>query len=74
MRCGGGVDHRLGLGDEALVKERRPGAAPGVPVEVECDTVEQVWEAVAAGATPVLLDDMALSDTRAAVWVARDGR
>jgi len=85
VRCGGGVNHRFGLGDEALVKDNHVAAAggvaaalaavreraPHVPVEVECDTVAQVREAVAAGATLVLLDNMDLVATREAVAVAR---
>jgi nicotinate-nucleotide pyrophosphorylase (carboxylating) len=85
VRCGGGENHRLGLGDAALVKDNHVLAAGGVgaayeavrrhvshvPVEVECDTVEQVREAVAAGATLVLLDNMTTEQTRTAVALAR---
>ncbi len=85
VRCGGGVNHRLGLGDEALIKDNHVAAAGGVaaalaavrvahpdlPTEVECDTVEQVREALAAGASLVLLDNMSPADTRAAVALAR---
>lgn len=85
VRCGGGTNHRMGLGDEALVKDNHVAAAggvaaalaavraaaPGIPVEVECDTVEQVRQAVAAGATLVLLDNMTVDEMRAAVQVAR---
>ena len=85
VRCGGGTNHRMGLGDEALVKDNHVAAAggvaaalaavraaaPGVPVEVECDTLEQVRQAVAAGATLVLLDNMTVDEMRAAVQVAR---
>jgi nicotinate-nucleotide pyrophosphorylase (carboxylating) len=85
VRCGGGVNHRMGLGDEALVKDNHVAAAggvaaalaavraaaPGMPVEVECDTVEQVREAVAAGAPLLLLDNMTLEQTREAVALAR---
>lgn len=72
VRCGGGVNHRMGLGDAALIKDNHVAAAgsvaaafravrahaPDIEVEVECDTVEQVAEAVAAGAHLVLLDNM----------------
>ena len=44
---------------------------PGLPVEVECDTVEQVREAVGAGADLILLDNMSLDDLRACVALAR---
>jgi nicotinate-nucleotide pyrophosphorylase (carboxylating) len=81
VRCGGGLNHRMSLADAALVKDNhvlaaggvRPAfeavrrAFPGVPVEVECDTVEQVREAVDAGADLVLLDNMSLADLRVAV-------
>jgi nicotinate-nucleotide pyrophosphorylase (carboxylating) len=85
VRCGGGVNHRMALGDAALVKdnhvaaaggiraavERIRTAAPDVPLEVECDTLDQVREAVAAGVQLVLLDNFALADTRAAVALVR---
>src|SRR4029077_19586256 len=62
VRCGGGVNHRMSLSDAALIKDNHVVAAGGVaaafravraafpqlPVEVECDTVEQVGEALEA--------------------------
>jgi nicotinate-nucleotide pyrophosphorylase (carboxylating) len=85
VRCGGGVNHRMGLGDAALVKDNHVAAAGGVaaaiaavrrvapdlPLEVECDTLEQVGDALAAGAGLILLDNMGLADLRAAVTLAR---
>ena len=85
VRCGGGVNHRMGLGDAALVKDNHVAAAggirpavdavrahaPGVPLEVECDTLGQVREALAAGVQLVLLDNFDLADTVAAVELAR---
>ena len=85
VRCGGGQNHRMALGDQALIKdnhiaaaggvraafERVRALAPDITLEVECDTVEQVREAIAAGATLVLLDNMDLDHLRAAVAVAR---
>src|SRR5659263_454784 len=84
VRCGGGVNHRMSLSDAALVKDNHVLAAggvraafqavratfPGLSVEVECDTVEQVGEAVAAGADLVLLDNMGLAELRRSVEVA----
>jgi nicotinate-nucleotide pyrophosphorylase (carboxylating) len=84
VRCGGGVNHRMSLGDAALVKDNHVAAAggigkavrairstaPQVPLEVECDTLEQVREAVAAGVQLVLLDNFGLADTRTAVALA----
>jgi nicotinate-nucleotide pyrophosphorylase (carboxylating) len=86
VRCGGGENHRMGLGDAALVKDNHVAAAGGVAaavaavraaapagmvVEVECDSVAQVREALAAGARFVLLDNMSVPSLRAAVAVAR---
>ncbi len=85
VRAGGGVNHRMSLADAALVKDNHVIAAggvaaafaavrrtfPAVPVEVECDTVEQVREAVTAGADLLLLDNMSLADIRASVALAR---
>lgn len=85
VRCGGGVNHRMGLGDAALIKDNHVLAAgsvtaafqavrrqaPEVPVEVECDTLDQVREAVDAGASLILLDNMTPDAARAAVAIAR---
>ena len=84
VRCGGGQNHRMGLGDAALIKDNHVlaaggiapaiatvrAAAPGLPLEVECDTLPQVREALDAGATLILLDNMDLPDLRAAVALA----
>ena len=85
VRCGGGLNHRMGLGDAALIKDNHVAAAGGVaaaiaavreaaaglPLEVECDDLTQVREALDAGARLLLLDNMGLADLRAAVAVAR---
>ncbi len=82
---GGGLNHRMSLSDAALVKDNHVVAAggvaaafeavrrafPGLDVEVECDTVEQVGDVVAAGADLVLLDNMSLDDLRAAVELCK---
>nr|WP_238597108.1 carboxylating nicotinate-nucleotide diphosphorylase [Corynebacterium heidelbergense] len=87
VRCGGGVNHRMGLGDAALIKDNHVAAvgsigaavravrekAPHIPIEVECDTLEQVREAVTAGVPLILLDNMSPETARAAVDVARRG-
>ncbi|MGH9072794.1 MAG: nicotinate-nucleotide diphosphorylase, partial [Acidimicrobiales bacterium] len=44
--------------------------APDMPVEVECDTLAQVTEALDAGATRLLLDNMAVEDLARAVQLA----
>jgi len=85
VRCGGGMNHRMGLGDAALVKDNHVVAAggvaaairavrdvaPGLPLEVECDRLDQVREALAEGAGLILLDNMDLADLSAAVALAR---
>jgi nicotinate-nucleotide pyrophosphorylase (carboxylating) len=85
VRCGGGVNHRLGLGDAALIKDNHVVAAggvakaiaavvahaPQVPLEVECDTLAEVRESLEAGARFILLDNMSSDELRAAVAEAR---
>jgi nicotinate-nucleotide pyrophosphorylase (carboxylating) len=85
VRCGGGLNHRMGLGDAALIKDNHVAAAggvapaikavravaPGLPLEVECDDLDQVQEALDAGAELILLDNMGLAALRAAVGLAR---
>jgi nicotinate-nucleotide pyrophosphorylase (carboxylating) len=78
--AGGGRNHRLALDDGVLVKDNHLAAAGSVrvaverlraatelPIEVECDTLAQVEEALAAGADAVLLDNMSLDQLRLAV-------
>ncbi len=80
VRAGGGFNHRECLSDAVLIKdnhlafmdltaavERAKVRWPGRTVEVECDTMAQVLEAVAAGADLILLDNMAPEAVRAAV-------
>jgi nicotinate-nucleotide pyrophosphorylase (carboxylating) len=84
VRAGGGVNHRGSLSEFVLVKDnhlaglgiteavRRAHARwPGRTVEVECDRAEQVQEAITAGATMVLLDNMTPDAVRACVSLAR---
>jgi nicotinate-nucleotide pyrophosphorylase (carboxylating) len=85
VRCGGGLNHRMGLGDAALIKDNHVAAAggvapaikavraaaPGLPLEVECDDLDQVQEALDAGAGLILLDNMGLAALGAAVGLAR---
>jgi nicotinate-nucleotide pyrophosphorylase (carboxylating) len=81
---GGGRNHRFGLDDGVLVKDNHLRAAGSVataverlrsatplPVEVECDTLEQVSDALTAQADAILLDNMSLDELRAAVELAR---
>jgi nicotinate-nucleotide pyrophosphorylase (carboxylating) len=83
VASGGGRNHRFGLDDAVLVKDnhlRAAGsiqaavelvrAATDLPVEVECDTLDQVREALAAGVDAILLDNMTLERLREAVALA----
>lgn len=78
--CGGGRNHRFGLDDAVLVKDNHLRAAGSVtravelmraasdlPVEVECETLDQVREALEAGVDAILLDNMTLDELREAV-------
>jgi nicotinate-nucleotide pyrophosphorylase (carboxylating) len=79
VRCGGGTNHRLRLDDGVLIKDnhlRGAGSiadavararATGLPVEVECDTLAQVGEALDAAADRILLDNMTTDELREAV-------
>jgi nicotinate-nucleotide pyrophosphorylase (carboxylating) len=81
VRCGGGVNHRLGLGDAVLIKdnhvaaagsvgsalERARAAAPDLPCEVEVDSLEQLDDVLALGAELVLLDNFTVAQTAEAV-------
>jgi len=86
VRAGGGSSHRFGLDDAVLVKDNHVALAGGiaeavrrvrasvghmVKVEVEVDSLEQLDEALAAGAEAVLLDNMDLPTLREAVRRAR---
>jgi len=83
VRCGGGLNHRLGLFDGILLKENHINAAGSitqavraarqrypdhqVEVEVEVESLEQLKEAIDAGADIILLDNFKLDDLRQAV-------
>jgi nicotinate-nucleotide pyrophosphorylase (carboxylating) len=85
VRAGGATNHRFGLFDGVLIKDNHIALAgsvtaailhtrssnPGVAIEVEADTIEQVHEAVGAGADTVLLDNMTTDDIRRAVQAAQ---
>ncbi|MGH3785123.1 MAG: carboxylating nicotinate-nucleotide diphosphorylase [Pseudonocardiaceae bacterium] len=72
VRCGGGTNHRMGLGDAVLIKDNHVTAAgsvtaaiaavrehaPQLPCEVEVGTLEELDEALAAEVSLVLLDNM----------------
>jgi nicotinate-nucleotide pyrophosphorylase (carboxylating) len=81
VRCGGGMNHRLGLGDAVLIKDNHVAAAgsvsaaltaaraaaPDLPCEVEVDSLEQLDEVLALGAELVLLDNFSPAQTAEAV-------
>jgi nicotinate-nucleotide pyrophosphorylase (carboxylating) len=84
VRAGGAWNHRAGLSDGVLVKDNHLGRLgiaeavalarrwwPGRQVEVECDRPEQVSEAVDAGASAVLLDNMTPSQVSECVALVR---
>lgn len=82
VRVGGGINHRTGLYDGILIKENHIAAAGGISsavsrarsyiphtlkIEVETETVEQVQEALSAGADIIMLDNMDCATMRACV-------
>jgi nicotinate-nucleotide pyrophosphorylase (carboxylating) len=82
VRHGGGHNHRFGLDDAILIKDNHVAIAGGiraaiesargyaghlVKLEVEVDSIEQLDEALAAGADIILLDNFSIEQTRAAV-------
>ena len=81
VRCGGGVNHRMGLGDAVLIKDNHVAVAgsvtaaiaavraraPALPCEVEVGTLEELDEALAAGVSLVLLDNMTVEQCAQAV-------
>jgi nicotinate-nucleotide pyrophosphorylase (carboxylating) len=87
VRVGGGVNHRMGLGDAALIKDNHVAAAgsvvaalravrsvaPDLPYEVEVDSLEQLDEVLAEDVELVLLDNFPVWQTQIAVQ-RRDSR
>lgn len=87
VRCGGGSNHRFALDDMILIKDNHIALCGGIPeavrrardyagqslkIEVECDTLAQVEEAVAARADIILLDNMPPDVLRRAVDIIGD--
>ena len=86
VRMGGGTNHRMTLTDGALIKDNHIAAAgsvteainrvkqefPGVEIEVEVDNLEQLKEALLTGVDIVLLDNMGIEETKAAVELAKN--
>ncbi len=81
VTCGGCFNHRIGLWDAFLIKENHISAcgsiakavaearriAPGRLVEVETENMDELDQALAAGADVIMLDEFSLADMRAAV-------
>ena len=83
VACGGGQNHRLGLYDAILIKENHIAAAgsiaaalraatapPGVTVEIEVEDLDQLREALEAGAERILLDNFSVEELKEAVLEA----
>ena len=88
VKIGGGYNHRYNLSDGVLLKDNHIGAAGGVKVavfmakeyapfvrkiEIECETVEMVMEALEAGADIIMLDNMTVEEMQKAIAVI-DGK
>ncbi|ODU09829.1 MAG: nicotinate-nucleotide diphosphorylase (carboxylating) [Rubrivivax sp. SCN 71-131] len=87
VRVGGGANQRMALWDGILIKENHIAAAggvaaalraaqalgAGVPIQIEVENLDELRQALDAGATSVLLDDFSLPDMRTACTIA-DGR
>ncbi|HEU0289222.1 MAG TPA: carboxylating nicotinate-nucleotide diphosphorylase [Burkholderiales bacterium] len=87
VRTGGGANHRMGLYDAMLIKENHIAAAggirqaiaearkvarPGIWAQIEVESLDQLKEALAAGATMILLDNMSVDQMRQAVKITGD--
>jgi nicotinate-nucleotide pyrophosphorylase (carboxylating) len=84
--CGGGANHRLGLSDAFLIKENHIIASgsvrqaiekafwlhPDVPVEVEVETLDELSDALKAGADIIMLDNFTTAQMRDAVKLTND--
>ncbi|MFG3453541.1 MULTISPECIES: carboxylating nicotinate-nucleotide diphosphorylase [Pseudomonadaceae] len=84
VTCGGCHNHRIGLYDAFLIKENHiaacggiaeavaaaHGIAPGKPVEIEVENLDELEQALRAGADIVMLDELSLADMRSAVGMA----
>ena len=85
VRVGGGTNHRMRLDDGILIKDNHIAVAgsveaavksalaanAGIAVQVECDTLDQVNEALSAGADRLLLDNMTTDDLRQAIDIVQ---
>ncbi len=80
--CGGATNHRMGLFDAVMIKDNHIAVAGSVEtavsaakkagqtqIQVECDTLDQVREALTAGATSLLLDNMSNDQLKEAIAI-----
>lgn len=86
VRCGGGHNHRIGLDDGVMIKDNHIAIAGSIAkavelakasapalmkIEVECDTIDQVRDAIAAKADIILLDNMDIPSLKAGVALCK---
>ena len=85
VQCGGGINHRIGLFDAILIKENHilsaggieaalkaaKASAHGAMIEIEVESLDELREALKAGANRMLLDNFSLGDLRTAVEINR---
>ena len=84
VACGGGLNHRLGLDGGVMIKDNHIAVCGGIDkavqrarkqlpvltkIEVECDRLEQVKEALAANVDVIMMDNMSVDDMREAVKI-----
>lgn len=81
VKCGGGKNHRMGLYDMVMIKDNHIEYAGGIAaavkkarttgkkIEVECDNIKQVHEALAAGADIIMADNMSVEQLREVVKI-----
>lgn len=86
VRMGGGDNHRMNLSDSALIKDNHIAATgsitsaitsvrgqyPGLPVEIEVDSITQLEEALKSSPEMILLDNFSIADTKRAVALAQE--
>ncbi len=87
VRCGGGLNHRLGLYDGILIKENHIMSAGGIEsalkaaeliapkgliIQIEVETRDELFKALSAGAKMILLDNFSLEDLSYAVTLTAD--
>ncbi|MDR0617936.1 MAG: carboxylating nicotinate-nucleotide diphosphorylase [Endomicrobium sp.] len=86
VKCGGGFNHRMGLYDMALIKDNHLKLTTDlktkvatfrktynkIPVEIECETIQEVKQAVDAKADIIMLDNTSISNTKKMIKLIRN--